>query len=489
MVTTTATLVYIQSRYLDPGGAANGIEHHARALADKFLPCTASILATAVGFAALAVSDIRPVREMGLWTASGLLVAWIASFTLFPALQSLLRVPAVRAARTPAAARFGSFAAALVPLTRRYRWLLVASAVAVMAAGAAALFGIPGHIAPLPLETDALSYVNPRERVAQDTRRFRELSGLDVVELWLQTTPGQALDPDFLRTVDELSERLERDLRITAVDGPTSVLRWARYVQSGSDELPTARAVWPKLAADLEQILLTEPGARGYVDLESLASVRLSVRGRAELFGSPGEMRAFVERSFDQLRSQEPALGAVSAQAVGQGVLAAQISTHLVPTLTESFALTASVIFIAFLFVFRSPAGRLMAMIPSLFAILTVFLLMRATGIPLNIATILIGSTVLGATENDQIHFFYHFQQGRSNGSTAAALHHALIVAGRPILFATLINASGFLALALSDLPPMRQFGIVTSTAFVLALVADFTALPGALWILSRPKP
>jgi len=486
MVTTTATLVYIQSRYLDPSGAATGLEHHAQALADKFLPCTASILATAVGFGALAVSDIRPVREMGLWTASGLLAAWIASFTLFPALQSLLRVPAARAARSPAGAWFATFAALLVPLTRRYRWLLVAGALAVMAAGATALFGIPGRVTPLPLETDALSYVDARERVAQDTRRFRQLSGLDVVELWLQTTPGQALDPEFLRAVDELGERLERDPRITAVDGPTSVLRWARYVQSGSDDLPTAPAAWPKLSADLEQILLTEPGARGYVDLGGLASVRLGVRGRAELFGSPDAMRAFVERTFGQLRSQEPALRAVTAQAVGQSVLAARISEHLVPTLTESFVLTASVIFVAFLFVFRSPAGRLMAMIPSLFAILAVFLVMRATGIPLNIATILIGSTVLVATENDQIHFFYHFQQGRSNGSTAAALHHALIVAGRPILFATLINASGFLALALSDLPPMRQFGIVTSTAFVLALVADFTALPGALWILSR---
>ena len=55
-------------------------------------------------------------------------------------------------------------------------------------------------------------------------------------------------------------------------------------------------------------------------------------------------------------------------------------------------------------------------------------------------------------------------------------------------MIATVINASGFLALAFSSLPPMRQFGIVTSTAFVLALLADFTALPGALWILSRPQ-
>jgi uncharacterized protein len=487
MVTTTATLVYIHSRYLDPNEGASALEHHARALADKFLPCTASILATAVGFAALAVSDIRPVREMGLWTASGLLVAWIASFTLFPALQSLLRLP-TRAARTGPGARFADFATVLVPFTRRYRWPLVGGAIALMLGGAAALFGIPGRITPLPLETDALSYVNARERVAQDTQRFRQLSGLDVVELWLQTAPGHALDAEFLRAVEELSNRLERDPRITAVDGPTSVLRWARYVQSGSDRLPSAPADWPKLAADLEQILLTEPGARGYVDLTSLASVRLSVRGRAELFGSAGAMRTFVERTLSVLRTQEPALRAVRAQAVGTGVLAAQISEHLVPTLTQSFALTASVIFVAFLFVFRSPAGRLMAMIPSLFAILTVFLVMRASGIPLNIATILIGSTVLGATENDQIHFFYHFQQGRSSGSTAAALRHALLVAGRPILFATLINASGFLALALSDLPPMRQFGIVTSTAFVLALVADFTALPGALWILSRPE-
>jgi predicted RND superfamily exporter protein len=169
-------------------------------------------------------------------------------------------------------------------------------------------------------------------------------------------------------------------------------------------------------------------------------------------------------------------------------VLGAEITRRLVPTLMESFALTAAVIFTAFLLVFRSPSARLMTMIPSLFAILSVFLVMRLAGIALNIATILIASTVLGATENDQIHFFYHFQEGRSTATTAGALRYAMLTAGRPILFATLINASGFLALALSDLPPMREFGIVSASAFILALLADFTALPAALWILSREE-
>jgi len=63
---------------------------------------------------------------------------------------------------------------------------------------------------------------------------------------------------------------------------------------------------------------------------------------------------------------------------------------------------------------------------------------------------------------------------------------HALLVAGRPIAFATLINAGGFVALTFSDMPPLRQFGVVSASAFVLALLADFTALLGALWILTR---
>jgi uncharacterized protein len=484
MVTTTATLVYIHSRYMEPD-AAPPLEHHARALANKFLPCTASMFATAVGFAALAVSDIRPVREMGLWTACGLIGAWVACFTLFPALQSLLRAPR-RSSATTDDKWFARFVDVLVPATRRYRWFLVAGAVLIMLCGAASLFGIPGKLAPLQLETDALTYVNPSEPVAQDTRQFVQTNGLDVQDLWLKTQPGHALDPEFLRSVDMLVHRLEQHEGINAVDGPTTLLRWARYIQSGSDALPTTPEAWPKLAADLEQMLLTEPGARSYVDVADLSSVRLSIRGRAEVFGRTGAMRKFILQTWTEAQAADPNFRTVHGEMAGNGVLSAIITERLLPTLTQSFAITASVIFLAFLVVFRSPSARLMTMIPSFFAILSVFIVMRVANIPLNIATILIGSTVLGATENDQVHFFYHLQEGRASGTTDGALKHAMLTAGRPILFATLINTSGFLALTLSDLPPMRQFGVVSASAFVLALIADFTALPGALWILSR---
>jgi predicted RND superfamily exporter protein len=166
------------------------------------------------------------------------------------------------------------------------------------------------------------------------------------------------------------------------------------------------------------------------------------------------------------------------------------VGASLVPTLTESFALTAGLIFLAFLFVFRSPSARLMAMIPSVFAILATFLGMRLLGASLNVATILIATTVLGTTENDQIHFFYHLQEGRQEGRNfEQSLRYTLRVSGRAIVFATLINAAGFLALSVSNFPPLRQFGVITSAAFLLSMLADFTALPASLWILSGERP
>jgi len=161
----------------------------------------------------------------------------------------------------------------------------------------------------------------------------------------------------------------------------------------------------------------------------------------------------------------------------GESLLQVKVGASLVPTLAQSFALTAALIFVVFLFVFRSPRARLLAMIPSLFAILATFLGMRLFGASLNVATILIATTVLGTTENDQIHFFHHLHE-REGAPLDEALLHALRVSGRAIVFATLINAAGSWPSRSPAFRRCRQFGLVTSAAFMLALIADFTALP-----------
>src|SRR5262249_13852806 len=150
-----------------------------------------------------------------------------------------------------------------------------------------------------------------------------------------------------------------------------------------------------------------------------------------------------IEAAWARVQGTAPALAGATLHVVGESLLQAKVGANLVPTLTESFTLTAALILVVFLFVFRSGRERLLAMIPSLFALLVSFLGLRVLGGSLNVATIIIATTVLGTTENDQIHFFYHMHERA--GGVDVRLRHALRVAGRAVLFATIINAAGFL--------------------------------------------
>lgn len=489
MVTATASLVYLHSRFVDQPEGVDLETHRTRALANKFIAVTASVFAAAVGFAALAVSNIRPIRELGIWTSGGLLLGWIVCFTLYPALQTILRTPTRRHRRIAGA--WVNRAAAVLPLwSYRWRWPLVIAASALALAGLIALLGIPGVLPGMKLETDAMAYIDPDEPVARDTRYFEEhVLGLTSAHIWVTTPEFGVVDPNSLRALDRLTRELELNPAVGSVVGLPSILRLRRHLAGDGVELPVDPQTFDRLAADLEQLMLSEQSVARWVDLDSLSSTYLTVTSAAGAAHGMEDLTAAVEAAWTTVSTKDPALAECSYRLAGSGVLQATIAGNLVPTLVESFAITFSIIFVTFVFVFRSGPARLNAMVPSLFAILVTFLVMRLTGIPFNIATILIATTVLGVTENDQIHFFYHFLERRNGGETEAALAHTIRVAGHAILFATIINAGGFLALTLSDLPPMRQFGIVTSMAFALAMLADFTALPAALWILFRERP
>ncbi|HVP60449.1 MAG TPA: MMPL family transporter [Myxococcaceae bacterium] len=490
MVTTLASLVYLHSRFVDQPADVPVDTHQLHALANKFLPVTASSVAAVLGFAALVVSRIRPIREMGLWTAAGLAIAWVVAFTLFPALQRLLRTPTGRTVPIRSAL-YDRVAEAIPGFTFRWRWPLLVASLSLSAAGLVALFGIPGRLPPMKLSVDSLDYVDPRLPIHQDMVFFREhVSGLNAVRIWVKTAPGAAVDPEVLRGLDRLTTAVEALPAVSSAVGPTTFLRIRRALAGQGDRLPQDPATFARLASDVEQLLLSQPELRGFVDVGTLSNVQLTVllaRGNTEAdYQALARDLALV---WDQSVGRDPAFQGASMQVVGESILQAKVGASLVPTLTESFALTAALIFTAFLVVFRSASARLMAMIPSVFAILVTFLGMRLLGGALNVATILIATTVLGTTENDQIHFFHHLHEGEGAGGLDGAMRHALRVSGRAIVFATVINAAGFLGLAFSSFPPLRQFGLVTSAAFLLAMLADFTALPGALWLVRGERP
>lgn len=491
LVTATGTLVYLHSRYIQQPEGVTLERHHVFALANKALPVTASIIAALLGFAALAVSQIRPIREMGVWTAAGLALSWLTSFTLFPALQRLLKAP-TRQGETPAGKLYVRLADALPRFTYQSRWALLLGSLVVALAGAAALFGLPGGaLSPMRLEVDAVEYIDPSLPLRKDMMAYEKaIAGLAAVRVWVKTEDGAAVEPETLQALERFTTAVGADPSVSSAIGPTTILRLRRYLAGQGDALPEDATEFAEATADFEQLLLTEKELRGFIDLKTMGQAQVMVITRRGDAASFDVLKGRLDALWKAEQARSPSLAKATAEVVGESILQAKISQHLVPTLTESFGLTAALIFLTFLVVFRSGAARVMAMVPSVFAILATFLVMRLTGIPLNVATILIATTVLGTTENDQVHFFHHYQEAKRDGQSAErSLLHTLHVSGHAIIYATLINASGFLALAFSNLPPMRQFGIVTAIAFAFSMLADFTALPASLWIFLREKP
>lgn len=494
LVTACATLVYVHSRYVDRPPEVPIEVHHLDALTSKLVPCVASIAATAVGFAALGVSSIRPIQEMGLWVAVGLALSGVVVFTLFPALQRILHTPTA-VERPTAGAWFLRLTEWLPRATYRARHALVGGAVLLCLAGAASLWGVPGVLAPMRLGTHPLEYVDRGSRVHADVTRMEQiLPGLSIAEVWLKGGLGAIGEPEVLTGLHRFQQALEDEPDIGGVVGPTTILRMSRYLGGQGDRWPTDPEEVEQLAADLEALVPAEPMLQRFVQKHALGQTHMAVLTRAYDHAGFERVRERIAARWAEALVRDPALRQLELRMVGMAPLQARMSQDLVPTLVESFALTAAIVLATFLLVFRSGAARLMTMIPSLFAILVMFAFMRATGIPLNVATILIASTVLGTSENDQIHFFWHYQERRdaAGGPPATvetALRHTLRVSGKAIVFATIINAGGFLAFATADLPPVRQFGVLSALALVLSMIAGFTALPAALWIVMRARP
>jgi uncharacterized protein len=489
LVTATATLVYLHSRFVDCPADRPVEEHRVFALTNKFVACTASIFATMVGFAALAISNIQPVRQMGIWVAVGLAFTWIIVFTLFPALQRVLRAP-TSMAEGASGQWFVRLTEWLPRASYRLRFPLVAAAIALSAAGAVALFGLRGVVTPMPLLVNPVEYVARSSPLFTDTKRLEQiLPGLSITEVWIKGTLGSVSEPEVLTGLNQFQQALEADPDVGSAVGVTTVLRMSRYIGGEGDRFPTEADAVEQLAVDLEGLVKENPLLQRFVQKPSLAQTHIAVVSRAAEPESFQRLDARIRARWEEARAKNPALKPLSIKTVGLGPLQAKMSQNLVPTLVESFGLTVAIIFGTFLLVFRSGAARLMAMIPSIFAILVMFGVMRVSGMWLNVATILIASTVLGTSENDQIHFFYHFLEKRKEGTVEEALRYTLRVSGKAIVFATLINAGGFLAFAVADLPPMRQFGVLSALALTLSMIADFTALPAALWIIFREKP
>ncbi|MEZ6187562.1 MAG: MMPL family transporter [Planctomycetota bacterium] len=436
---------------LAPGPAAWGA---ARAKASA---CLLALFTTAVGFGSLAVSDVAPIRTLGLATVGGLALGAPLLLVLLP--QALAWVggppPAHPDRVGPACARLAAWAEA--------RWvpLLVASALAI-GVGAWAATG-------LQVQPHAIEYFAPDHPLRRDHRALQQegvaLAQVDAVVSGPESLIGEAAS---LERLDAWAREVETLPGVHAVVGLPLLYREAGYRSARLDRMP-ADFLLPEVFERSEDSMAPFCADAGRT---LRFSVSLDTLGPDAL----DALEADMQQRFTALAPEE-----LELTVTGSYPLLLHTQTSLLTTLRESLILTAVLMQLVLVVALRSLRLGLAALIPNALPVAAIFAVMRGAGISVDVGTSMTAAIALGIAVDDTLHFL-HTWRGHGTLATAGST-------GRAIGFTSLVIGLGFLAICTSSFVPTRLFGLLCAVAMGAALVGDLVVLPAMLRALGCRVP
>ena len=482
-----ATVVHVAVRYRlarqQQGTPAEALAQSFQYLAGPvFWTCCTD----AVGFAALLVAQVGPVRDFGMMMAIGSLLVMLSMILLVPGLVLL------GAGDRPVTSAWGRTRLVdalgyLVNRVGRYRRWVVCGALGV---GLVSLAGLPR----LRLETDF-------------TRNFREDSELvrsyQFIEdhlggsgSWDLLIPAPSrLDEAFVQRVERLQQRL-RAIRVPgrASDPPplalTSVISLVDGLRAWQTQ-PLGNVLGIRQNAALMQLAM--PGFVSAIrgedpDHPGDDYLRIMLRSRER---QPAEDKLWLIDEVQRISSEEFPVGSSSATGVevtGFFVLLTNMIKSLVRDQWTCFLVASVGIGLMMTVAFRSISLALVALVPNMLPILVVMGGMGWVEAHVNMGAVMIAAVSMGLSIDSTIHYVTSFRRERQAGrSVAEALEHSHRTVGLSVVLATLALVVGFSVLCTSQFVPIVYFGVLVGLSMLGGLLGNLFLLPLLLQWQSRP--
>jgi predicted RND superfamily exporter protein/(2Fe-2S) ferredoxin len=477
---TMATLLHlyaaVQRGYAAGLGRAEAID---RALRETRKPGLYNVLTTGAGLLSLLLVPIPPVRVFGVAGAFGTALVFFTVFYLVPPLLRRWDGPAWPA-RNSGMGYVGRVASRLALFSMRHPRGVLVVALALCVAG------VP-LVRMVQVESDITAFFKADHPVSRDTRLVEsKLAGVTSLEISLNGARDSLQNVQTLAAVRELQRWLEM---LPEVDRAVSMadvveeMHWAM-----NDEKPEFRAL-PGNDRLLRQYLLVYDGRDLYelVDRDFRhARILLSLN----VHGTQG-----IARVIEQIRARVDAqpLPGLTVDVGGQGRLFADQAELLVSGQVNSFVGAFAQIFLLMWLLWRSFGAAAICLVPNLAPLFFVFVLMGASGISLDLATVMIASLVLGITIDDTIHLFHSYKHRRDAGASAVfAIARSFESSGRAVLATSLLLISQFALLGVSSFVPTANFGLMTAVGLAAGQIFELLLLPALLLLKDargRPAP
>ncbi|MHC4860681.1 MAG: efflux RND transporter permease subunit [Planctomycetota bacterium] len=459
MVVGIATGVHVVAQFREE--RENGADAKAAARAailSMALPCGLTSLTTAVGFSSLVVAGIRDVREFGLYSAAGALLAF---FLGVPFVGILLSLGAGGGGR--------SILFFAQPLRRLGQTVVRRPRLGIVLGVAVAAVAVLGLVR-LESDTFLLEDIRPDIPVHRATRIVdEELGGVVGFDLVIET-PSEGLGAGILRWIEEVESALVGLEGVRAVLGPGTLVAEARRVAGLGPDTPPTPVLTAIRARGGGAMVDAFVGLRGRL-------VRVMVRT-----GDVGSSRAERIREEALALCRRTAPAGVEVRVGGLTILAETVLSRLMTEMGKSLAVAFVVIFLLMSLLFRSPRVGALSMVPNFLPLLVAAGFMGFTGIKVRSSIALIFAVALGLAVDDTIHVLMRYMRERAAGRPVrSAVYLAIRWTGRPVMLTSLVLLVGFLAFATSGFKATAQFGVISAVTIAAALVGDLLLLPSLL--------
>jgi uncharacterized protein len=478
----------------------------------------------AAGFYAFLPTEYRGVSELGVIAGTGMIVAFVASVTLLPALIALLRPPGERSSVGYAA---------LGPLDRflveRRAWVLATAGI-VAAASLVLLPRLQFDFNPLHLRSANVESVSTLLDLMRDpnttpntidvltpsvadaaalARRLEQLPEVDHAITLTSFVPEQqeaklALIEDAALLLDPVLNPGQAkpppsdDDMVRAMERTAQMLEEATAAHSGAK----VAAVAARLGIALRTLAQGEPAQRERVRamlipglVAVLGQLRAAMQaGPATLASLPDDLkrdwvaadgRARIEvfpkgdaNDNDTLRRFVTAVRALAPEATGAPVSIQESSRTVVRAFLQAglWALLSITVLLAF--TLRRAADVLLTLAPLVLSGLATLGICVAIGLPLNFENIIALPLLFGIGVAFNIYFVMAWRAGKRELLTSSLT--------RAVIFSALTTGTAFGSLWLSHHPGTSSMGKLLALSLACTLVSALLFLPA---LLAEPRP
>ena len=461
-----------------------------RTLRELWHPVLWTVITIAVGFAALLVSDIIPVRSFAIMMTLGTLMVLVVTLAVLPAtFASGQHVPIP--GRVGMEDRLDQLLDRMSHMIDRHPIGTTAGCLVLTAVTA------PGLLM-MQVETDFSKNFRKSSPIVQSLKFIEK--NLGPAGSWdVAFDVPDPITNEFLDSTRELTDRLQElsaegiELDVLSLnDGIDIPPRFGSAVK----RLNTFTNKQPELVETfynpdrhrMRIVLRSAEQQPTHLKLAQIQRVRDVVARHFDKQHAIDAARAHAA----MVAGGEPGIVSpsappkYSATASGLFVLMAHIIDSLLADQIRSFICASIGTVVCMWIAFRSLRIGLISLVPNVFPIALVTGSLGLLNVPVNIGTAMIASVAMGFTCS--VHYIAVFQNSLPEVGVTRALQIAQSGVGKAVVLAHIALVAGFMVLTASEFIPLVYFGALLSLSMLGGLISDLVLLPLLLrWTTKDP--